>query len=93
MTKSELAANLTTLNPLLPSHAIEEGTNEILEKIVSALAMGERIEIRGFGSFSIRDRDVRVARNPKNGERVKLEAKTVAHFKAGKKLKECVDLV
>lgn len=93
MTKSELVANLTTLNPLLSSHAIEEGTNEILEKIVSALAMGERIEIRGFGSFSIRDRDVRVARNPKNGERVKLEAKTVAHFKAGKKLKECVDLV
>ncbi len=51
MTKSELVANLTTLNPLLPSNLIEEGANEILEKIVSALAMGKRIEIRGFGSF------------------------------------------
>ncbi|MDQ6576393.1 HU family DNA-binding protein [Haemophilus parahaemolyticus] len=93
MTKSELVANLTTLNPLLPSNLIEEGANEILEKIVSALAMGKRIEIRGFGSFSIRDREERVARNPKNGESVTLEAKTVAYFKAGKKLKECVDLV
>ena len=55
--------------------------------------MGKRIEIRGFGSFSIRDREERVARNPKNGESVTLEAKTVAYFKAGKKLKECVDLV
>ena len=68
MTKSELVANLTTLNPLIPSNLIEEGANEILEKIVSALAMGKRIEIRGFGSFSIRDREERVARNPKNGD-------------------------
>ena len=51
MTKSELVANLTTLNPLLPSNLVDEGANEILEKMVSALAMGERIEIRGFGSF------------------------------------------
>ena len=93
MTKSELVANLTTLNPLLPSNLVDEGANEILEKMVSALAMGERIEIRGFGSFSIRDREGRVARNPKSGESVKLEAKRVVHFKAGKKLKECVDLV
>ena len=93
MTKSELVANLTTLNPLLPSNLVDEGANEILEKMVSALAMGERIEIRGVGSFSIRDREGRGARNPKSGESVKLEAKTVVHFKAGKKLKECVDLV
>ena len=59
--------------------------------MVSALAMGERIEIRGFGSFSIRDREGRVARNPKSGESVKLEAKTVVHFRQEKKLKECVD--
>ena len=81
MTKSELVANLTTLNPLLPSNLIEEGANEILEKIVSALAMGKRIEIRGFGSFSLHYRSSRIGRNPKTGRILKLNEKYIPYFK------------
>lgn len=92
MTKSELIDNLFSQNPSLHLSMVEEGVREILEKIMSSLENGERIEIRGFGSFSLHHRDARVGRNPKTGESVKLEAKSVPHFKAGKELKERVDL-
>lgn len=92
MTKSELIDNLFLQNPSLHLNMVEEGVREILEKIMSSLENGERIEIRGFGSFSLHHRDARVGRNPKTGESVKLEAKSVPHFKAGKELKERVDL-
>lgn len=92
MTKSELIDNLFSQNPSLHLNMVEEGVREILEKIMSSLENGERIEIRGFGSFSLHHRDARVGRNPKTGESVKLEAKSVPHFKAGKELKERVDL-
>lgn len=92
MTKSELIDNLFSQNPSLHLSMVEEGVKEILEKIMSSLENGERIEIRGFGSFSLHHRDARVGRNPKTGESVKLEAKSVPHFKAGKELKERVDL-
>ena len=93
MTKSELVSQLAILNTNLPSNAIEEGVKEILEQITVALEQGDRVEVRGFGSFSLREREERVGRNPKNGNSVRLTAKSVPHFKAGKKLKECVDLV
>lgn len=93
MTKSELVSQLAVLNAELSANVIEEGVKEILEQITIALEKGERVEVRGFGSFSLRDREERLGRNPKNGESVKLTAKSVPHFKAGKKLKECVDLV
>lgn len=92
MTKSELIDNLFSQNPSLHLSMVEEGVKEILEKIMFSLENGERIEIRGFGSFSLHHRDARVGRNPKTGESVKLEAKSVPHFKAGKELKERVDL-
>ncbi len=92
MTKSELIDNLFSQNPSLHLNMVEEGVREILEKIMFSLENGERIEIRGFGSFSLHHRDARVGRNPKTGESVKLEAKSVPHFKAGKELKERVDL-
>ncbi|AWI51353.1 integration host factor subunit beta [Actinobacillus porcitonsillarum] len=92
MTKSELIDNLFSQNPSLHLNMVEEGVREILEKIMFSLENGERIEIRGFGSFSLHYRDARVGRNPKTGESVKLEAKSVPHFKAGKELKERVDL-
>ena len=92
MTKSELIDNLFSQNPSLHLNMVEEGVREILEKIMFSLENGERIEIRGFGSFSLHHRDARVGRNQKTGESVKLEAKSVPHFKAGKELKERVDL-
>ncbi|EEV24389.1 integration host factor subunit beta [Actinobacillus minor 202] len=92
MTKSELIDNLFSQNPSLHLSMVEDGVREILEKIMFSLENGERIEIRGFGSFSLHHRDARVGRNPKTGESVKLEAKSVPHFKAGKELKERVDL-
>lgn len=92
MTKSELIDNLFSQNPSLHLSMVEEGVREILEKIMFSLENGERIEIRGFGSFSLHHRDARVGRNPKTGKSVKLEAKSVPHFKAGKELKERVDL-
>ncbi|EER47035.1 integration host factor subunit beta [Actinobacillus minor] len=92
MTKSELIDNLFSQNPSLHLSMVEDGVKEILEKIMFSLENGERIEIRGFGSFSLHHRDARVGRNPKTGESVKLEAKSVPHFKAGKELKERVDL-
>lgn len=93
MTKSELVSQLAILNANLSSNTIEESVKEILEQITIALEQGDRVEVRGFGSFSLREREERIGRNPKNGTSVKLTAKSVPHFKPGKKLKECVDLV
>ncbi|ABN73839.1 MULTISPECIES: integration host factor subunit beta [Actinobacillus] len=93
MTKSELIENLVSLNPALQVKSVEDGVKEILEQIMLFLERGERVEVRGFGSFSLHYRQPRVGRNPKTGESVKLDAKYVPHFKAGKDLKERVDLV
>lgn len=93
MTKSELIENLVAQNPSLSLRTVEESVKEILEQISAALAKGERVEVRGFGSFSLHYRQPRVGRNPKTGESVKLDAKYVPHFKAGKELKERVDLI
>ncbi len=92
MTKSELIENLISQNPSVQIKVVEESVKEILEQITASLEQGERVEIRGFGSFSLHYRQPRTGRNPKTGENVKLDAKYVPHFKAGKELKERVDL-
>lgn len=93
MTKSELIDNLVSRNPNLQVKTVEECVKEILEHLTQTLEQGERIEIRGFGSFSLHYRPSRIGRNPKTGEKVTLSAKYVPHFKAGKDLKARVDLI
>ncbi|WP_404398990.1 integration host factor subunit beta [Idiomarina loihiensis] len=90
MTKSELIERLT-LKHELPPKQVEASVKEILEQMVQSLSQGKRVEIRGFGSFSLHYRAPRVGRNPKTGEPVELEGKYVPHFKAGKELRERVD--
>ena len=91
MTKSELIARLAERNPRLAARDADEAVNTILDAMTDALAGGQRIEIRGFGSFALNYRPPRVGRNPKSGDRVQVPAKHVPHFKAGKELRERVD--
>ncbi|MCI5764098.1 integration host factor subunit beta [Actinobacillus porcinus] len=91
MTKSELIDAISQRNPTIGIKNIENSVKEILEHMSLSMENAERIEIRGFGSFSLHFRQPRIGRNPKTGESVKLEAKCVPHFKAGKELKERVD--
>lgn len=91
MTKSELIEALAAGFPQLPTRDIDYAVNTILEAMVEALTEGKRIEVRGFGSFSLSQRAPRVGRNPKSGEKVMVPGKKVPHFKAGKELRERVD--
>lgn len=91
MTKSELIESLAEKNQVISVREVEDGVKEILEHLMHTLEKGERIEIRGFGSFSLHYRQPRTGRNPKTGESVKLASKYVPHFKPGKELKERVD--
>lgn len=91
MTKSELIEALAEKYPNLPIKDVEIAVKSIIDNMAETLATGERIEIRGFGSFSLHYRAPRVGRNPKTGESVNLEAKYVPHFKPGKELRERVD--
>jgi integration host factor subunit beta len=91
MTKSELIEIITTKQKHLPSKDVELAVKQILEIMSDALATGERIEIRGFGSFSLHFRPPRQGRNPKTGEAVALSGKYVPHFKPGKDLRERVN--
>ena len=91
MIKSELIANLAAKMTHLPEKQVTDGINHILELMSQALIKGERIEIRGFGSFSLHYRPPRNAHNPKTGEKVITEAKYSPHFKPGKELRERVD--
>ena len=92
MTKSELIENLSTKHPTLSAKEVEGIVKDILELIAQSLEEGNRIEVRGFGSFSLHHRQPRVGRNPKTGDSVKLDAKSVPHFKAGKELKDRVNV-
>ena len=92
MTKSELIEKLLAKHPTLPVKEIENMVKDTLEFISQSLENGDRVELRGFGSFSLHYRNPRLGRNPKTGDSVKLEAKSVPHFKAGKELKERVDI-
>ena len=91
MTKSELIEALAQKQPQLAYRDIELAVKTILEYMSSSLSSGERIEIRGFGSFSLHFRPARSGRNPKSGEPVSLPAKYVPHFKPGKELRERVN--
>jgi integration host factor subunit beta len=91
LTKSELIVRLAARNPRLVARDADEAVKLILDMLGTALSQGGRIEIRGFGSFSLNYRPARVGRNPKSGERVEVPAKHVPHFKAGKELRERVD--
>ena len=91
MTKSELITKLTTQNPSLSAQDVENVVNTILEEITSTLVDGGRVELRGFGAFSVREREARTARNPRTGEQVQVDAKRVPFFKMGKDLKERIN--
>lgn len=90
MTKSELIEKLATDFPHIQVKDVESAVKEILEQMAGSLAVNERIEIRGFGSFSLHFRAPRVGRNPKTGDKVELDGKYVPHFKPGKELRERV---
>ena len=91
MTKSELIELIARKQPQFSYKDIELVVKTLLEHMVSALSTGERIEVRGFGSFSLHYRPARIGRNPKSGESVSLSAKYVPHFKSGKDLRERVN--
>ncbi len=91
MTKSELIACLAERYPRLVVKDADFVVNTILEAMSDALSTGQRIEIRGFGSFSLNCRSPRVGRNPKSGDKVMVPEKRAPHFKPGKELRERVD--
>ena len=93
MTKSELIARLAERVPQLVAKDAEFAVKMILDAMTDALSRGDRIEIRGFGSFALNYRPPRVGRNPKSGEKVQVPEKYVPHFKAGKELRERVDMM
>ena len=93
LTKSDLIENVVRRQSHLAPKDIELAIKELLEKMSQTLSKGERIEIRGFGSFSLHFRSPRIGRNPKSGEAVSLAGKHVPHFKPGKELRERVDKV
>ena len=91
MIKSELIANIAAKMTDLPEKQVADSVNKILDIMSRELIKGNRIEIRGFGSFSLHYRPPRNAHNPKTGEKVITEAKYSPHFKPGKELRERVD--
>ena len=88
MTKSELIARLAEENPHLFQRDVERIVSTIFDEITAALANGDRVELRGFGAFSVKTRDSRVGRNPRTGDSVDVGEKAVPYFKTGKKLRE-----
>ncbi|MCG6969495.1 MAG: integration host factor subunit beta [Gammaproteobacteria bacterium] len=93
MTKSELIEKIAKKQPHLPYKDVELSVKTLIEQMAQKLSTGNRIEIRGFGSFSLHFRPPRIGRNPKTGEAVALSGKYVPHFKPGKELRERVNNV
>ena len=91
MTKSDLVARLAERFPQLGAKDADLAVKMILDTMSEVLTRGDRIEIRGFGSFALNYRPPRMGRNPKSGDKVSVPEKWVPHFKAGKELRECVD--
>jgi integration host factor subunit beta len=89
--KSELIMRLAELNPHLYQRDIERIVSTIFEEISAALARGDRVELRGFGAFSVKQRAARVARNPRTGEAVHVSEKHVPFFKTGKELRQSLN--
>jgi integration host factor subunit beta len=88
MTKSELIQKMSNQFPQLTQRDVEKAVDLVFDEITTALATGNRVELRGFGAFSVRYRDQRIGRNPRTGESVQVEGKYVPFFKAGKGLRE-----
>ncbi|MSO80927.1 MAG: integration host factor subunit beta [Alphaproteobacteria bacterium] len=88
MTKSELIARLAERNPHLYQRDVERIVGTILDEVTGALARGDRVELRGFGAFSVKRRGPRVGRNPRTGDSVTVSEKVVPYFKTGKELRE-----
>jgi integration host factor subunit beta len=88
MIKSELVQRIAEHNPHLYQRDVENIVNAILDEIVAALARGDRVELRGFGAFAVKNRPARVGRNPRTGEQVDVGEKYVPQFKAGKEIRE-----
>ena len=93
MTKSDLIERLSSKHPLLSFKEVEDSVKESLQLMTDSMAQGERIEVRGFGSFSLHYRAPRLGRNPKTGDSVELSAKHVPHFKPGKELRDRVNAI
>ena len=87
MIKSELIARLAAENPHLTQRDVERVVSVILERMINALERGGRVELRGFGAFSVRSRPARAGRNPRTGDPVDVRAKHVPFFKSGKELR------
>jgi integration host factor subunit beta len=85
--KSELVGRVAAANPHLYQRDVENVVNAILDAISEALARGDRVELRGFGAFSVKSRPAREGRNPRTGERVSVEEKSVPFFKSGKEMR------
>ena len=91
MTRSDLIAALAARFPKLVVKDAEISVKEILDAIGQSLSRGDRVEIRGFGSFGLNSRPARIGRNPKTGEKVQVPPKYVPHFKAGKDMRDRID--
>ena len=91
MIKSELVQRIAAQNPHLYQRDVENIVNAILGEIVAALARGDRVELRGFGAFSVKHRPARTGRNPRTGAELKIAAAVVPKFRAGKALKDAVN--
>ncbi len=88
MIKSELVQKLADENPHLFTRDIERIVNTVFLEVADALAKGDRVELRGFGAFSVKHREARIGRNPRTGEAVAIEEKWTPFFKAGKEMRE-----
>ena len=91
MTKSELIARIAEMNPQLYQRDVERIVSTIFEEITGALSRGDRVELRGFGAFSVKARNARVGRNPRTGASVEVDAKAVPFFKTGKQLRDLIN--
>lgn len=92
MIKSELVTRIAELNPHLYQRDAEILVNAILDEIIDALSRGDRVELRGFGTFSIKERDARQGRNPRTGEKVAVTGKVVPYFKSGKEMRDRLNI-
>lgn len=91
MTKSELILEIAELHPNLLLKHVEAIVSTIFDEIEAALAQGDRVELRGFGAFFVKNRQARTGRNPRTGEMVSVEEKSVPFFKTGKELRERIN--
>ncbi|MCP4043312.1 MAG: integration host factor subunit beta [Gammaproteobacteria bacterium] len=91
MTRSELSQRIAERQTLFTAKDVELAVSHLIEQMARALSIGERIEVRGFGSFTLRLRPSRMGRNPKSGEPVSLPERHIPHFKPGKELRAMVD--